>query len=268
MNFTTLKCKNAEESMTSKERVLELLESNKDSYTSGEAMALSLGLSRNAVWKAINELRKAGYVIDAVSNRGYRLTGGNDIISAAGILSYIDKDTKVSASAIHIYDSMESTNKTAKELAISGAEQGTLIIAKTQGSGKAHKQNSFQSPEGGIYMSVILTPENLSASDATSITKSVGQKVCDAISSCCGITPTIKPINNLYVGDKKVCGILTESGQEFDSGLIQWIVIGIGIYFDIDQAALPKDTGSLFAPGQAAISKNQLIAKIYTELLA
>ena len=74
--------------MTSKERVLELLESNKDSYTSGEAMALSLGLSRNAVWKAINELRKAGYSIDAVSNRGYRLGGGNDIISAAGIIAY------------------------------------------------------------------------------------------------------------------------------------------------------------------------------------
>ncbi len=116
-------------------------------------------------------------------------------------------------------------------------------------------------------MRVILTPENLSTSEGSSITKSVGQKVCDAISSCCGINTTIKPINNLYVGDKKVCGILTESGQEFDSGLIQWLVIGIGIYFDIDNPALPDNVGSLFEPGKATVSKNALIAKIYSELL-
>ncbi len=253
--------------MTSKEKVLELLESNKDSYTSGEAMALSLGLSRNAVWKAINELRKSGYSIDAISNRGYRLTGENDIISVAGILAEIGDDASLLNDLVHVYDNVDSTNKVAKEMAIAGSPNGTLVIAKTQGFGKAHKQNSFQSPEGGIYMSVILTPENLSTSEGSSITKSVGQKVCDAISSCCGINTTIKPINNLYVGDKKVCGILTESGQEFDSGLIQWLVIGIGIYFDIDNAALPDNVGSLFEPGKATVSKNALIAKIYSELL-
>lgn len=253
--------------MTSKERVLELLESNKDSYTSGEAMALSLGLSRNAIWKAINELRKAGYSIEAVSNRGYRLTGGNDIISVAGIVAELGDRGASLAGMIHVYDNVDSTNKLAKEMAIAGRPNGTLVIAKTQGFGKAHKQNSFQSPEGGIYMSVILTPENLSIENASFITTQVGQKVCDAISSCCGVTPTIQPINNLYVGDKKVCGILTESGQEFDSGLIQWLVIGIGIYFDTDTTALPDDLGSLFSPGQATVSKNKLIASIYSKLL-
>ncbi|MBR4708241.1 MAG: biotin--[Pseudobutyrivibrio sp.] len=253
--------------MTSKEKVLELLESNKDSYTSGEAMALSLGLSRNAVWKAINELRKAGYSIDAVSNRGYRLAGGNDIISAAGIIAEMADAPADLLERIHVYDNVDSTNKVAKEMAISGSPNGTLVIAKTQGSGKAHKQNSFQSPEGGIYMSVILTPENLSIENASSITAQVGQKVCDAISSCCAVSPTIQPINNLYVDDKKVCGILTESGQEFDSGLIQWLVIGIGIYFDIDPAILLENVGSLFEPGKATVSKNALIAKIYSELL-
>ena len=75
--------------MSSKDKVLEFLELNKESYISGEAMATSLGLSRNAIWKAINELRKAGYEIDAISNKGYKLKEGNDILSEAGIISYL-----------------------------------------------------------------------------------------------------------------------------------------------------------------------------------
>lgn len=254
--------------MSSKDKVLEFLENNKEDYISGEAMASSLGLSRNSIWKAINELRKSGYNIDAISNKGYKLAGANDILSAAGIIAEINGNASVNLlERIRVFDNVDSTNKVAKEMAISGCASGTLVVAKTQGTGKAHKQGVFQSPDGGIYMSIILTPENLALDDSASITGDLGQNVADAISSCCGISPTIKPINNLYVDDKKVCGILTESGQEFDSGLVQWIVIGIGIYFDADDAALPSEVGSLFAPGTAPVSKNALIAKIYQSIV-
>lgn len=258
--------------MTSKEKILTFLETNKDSYTSGETMAGSLGLSRNAVWKAINDLRKAGYQIDAISNKGYRLAQNNDIISKQGILSYINEGIlSITSENIQIHDSLASTNKTAKELAISGTNHGTLIIARQQSYGKGRRDHSFFSPEGGIYMSIILSPDKLPTLDKDVLTAYTGVSVCDAINELCSLNPRIKPVNDLFIEGKKICGILTESGSEFETGLVQWIVIGIGINFDSNINAFPKDlqdiVGSLYLPGQAQISKNQLIANIYERLL-
>ena len=257
--------------MSSKERILNLLESNKDSYLSGEAMAKELSLSRNAIWKAINELRKAGYNIEAISNKGYRLATSNDIISVPGILSYMDdSDSEKVADKIHIYDSLDSTNKHAKELAISGAAHGTLVISKSQTLGKGRRDHSFFSPDGGIYMSIILSPDHLPTLDKDAITTHTGVAVCQAIEELCSISPKIKPINDLFVDGKKVCGILTESGIEFETGLVQWIVIGIGINFDSDISKFPVDlqpvVGSLFSRGNACVTKNELISNIYKRI--
>ena len=255
--------------MSSKDKVLELLEKNKNTYISGEAIASSLGISRNAIWKAINELRKQGYVIEAVNKKGYRLGESNDIISAHGILSYMDKAPD--DSLIHIYDTLDSTNKTAKEMAMEGICHGSLIIARSQTIGKGRGTHSFYSPEGGIYMSVILSPEMLPTLEPDVITAYTGITVSDSIESLTGLSPKIKPINDLFIDGRKVCGILTESGIEFDSGMVQWIVVGIGINFDSDISQFPEDlqsiVGSLFKNGQAPISKNQLIAEIYSHLL-
>ena len=258
--------------MSSKDKILEFLEENKESYTSGEAMAAALGLSRNAVWKAINDLRKLGYQIDAVSNKGYRLSEGTDIISKQGILSYLNKDkADMLSDNILIYDTLESTNKLAKERAISGSPNGSLIIAKQQSLGKGRRDHLFYSPEGGIYMSIILSPDFLPTLDKDVITAYTGVSVCQAIEELCGISPSIKPINDLFVNGKKICGILTESGMEYETGLVQWIVVGIGINFDTDVNSFPTDLqeiiGTLFAPGKGPISKNQLIANIYSRLL-
>ena len=258
--------------MSSKDKILEFLEENKESYTSGEAMAAALGLSRNAVWKAINDLRKLGYQIDAISNKGYRLSKGTDIISKQGILSYFNKDkADMLSDNILIYDTLESTNKLAKEKAISGSPNGSLIIAKQQSLGKGRRDHLFYSPEGGIYMSIILSPDFLPTLDKDVITAYTGVSVCKAIEELCDIIPGIKPINDLFVNGRKICGILTESGIEYETGLVQWIVVGIGINFDTDVNSFPTDLqeiiGTLFTPGHGSISKNQLIANIYERLL-
>ena len=258
--------------MSSKDKILEFLEENKESYTSGEAMAAALGLSRNAVWKAINDLRKLGYKIDAISNKGYRLSKGTDIISKQGILSYFNKDkADMLSDNILIYDTLESTNKLAKEKAISGSPNGSLIIAKQQSLGKGRRDHLFYSPEGGIYMSIILSPDFLPTLDKDVITAYTGVSVCKAIEELCDIIPGIKPINDLFVNGRKICGILTESGIEYETGLVQWIVVGIGINFDTDVNSFPTDLqeiiGTLFTPGHGSISKNQLIANIYERLL-
>lgn len=261
--------------MSSKDKVLEFLENNKDDYISGEAMATSLGLSRNSIWKAINELRKSGYNIDAVSNKGYKLAGANDILSAAGIISFLNEEARATYQSekdlIRIYDTASSTNRIAKELAIAGKPHGTLVIANEQSDGRGRKDHSFFSPKGGLYMSLLLNPEHLSTLEPDAITTMTGNAVCDAIESLTGTRPHIKPINDLFIGDKKICGILTEAGTEFETGDVQWIVVGIGINFDSDISAFPADikksATSLFAPGQSTSTKNQLVAEILNRIL-
>ena len=230
--------------MASKDKVLELLESNKETYISGEVIASSLGLSRNAIWKAINELRKAGYEIDAISNKGYKLKEGNDILSEAGIISYLDSSYKSKykgSNLIRIYDVANSTNRIAKEMAIAGAAHGTVVIANEQTEGRGRKDHSFYSPKGGLYLSIILRPEFLKTLLPDEITIQTGTAVCDSIEALAGVRPTLKPINDLFINDKKICGILTEAGTEFETGDIQWIVVGIGINFDSDISTFPSD---------------------------
>ncbi len=253
-----------------KEVVLNFLEQNKGTFMSGETIAKELSLSRNSVWKAIESLRRDGYQIEAASRRGYSLSGESDVLSVSGILSFLSYD--MDPSLISIYDSLESTNKTAKSMASLGAQHGTVIISKTQTLGSGRKNRSFFSPEGGIYMSVILDPRFLPFTNTALITSYTAVCISKAMEKLANVTPTIKWINDIYVGPKKVCGILTESGIDFESGEIQWLVVGIGINFAVDTKAFPSDirkrAGSLFVPGEAIISKNHLIAEILERLIS
>ena len=178
---------------------------------------------------------------------------------------------ELNGAEILVYDSLESTNDKAKELAMKGGKHGTVIVAVTQTGGRGRQDHSFYSPEGGLYMSIILKPEMLSSTDSRAVTSFVGGAVISAIQELTGIESYIDGINDLYVEGKKICGILLEAGSEFDSNTLQWIVAGIGINFDSDISAFPKDVkeraSSLFAPGQATITKNALIARIIERIL-
>jgi BirA family biotin operon repressor/biotin-[acetyl-CoA-carboxylase] ligase len=260
--------------MSSKEKVLELLENNKSEYISGAAIGESLGISRNAIWKAINELRKDGYEIDAVSNKGYKLGDANDIISGPGIISYLKNSIHEyycdTPELIRIYDNVNSTNRVAKEMAIAKGLHGTVILANEQTEGRGRRDHAFYSPKGGLYMSLILRPEKLKTLKPDAITLATGTAVCDAIEGLTGTRPTLKPINDLFINDKKICGILTEAGTEFETGEVQWIVVGIGINFDSDITNFPSEirdnATSLFAPGKATLTKNQLVAEIMSNI--
>ena len=253
------------------DKVLQLLENNKEKYISGEDMAKTHGISRNAIWKAIKELRSKGYLIDAVSNRGYRLLKSSDIISGSGVISHLDPSLHSLCEKIYVYDSTGSTNDMAKEFAMKGANHGTVVIASSQSGGRGRKDHTFFSPEGGLYMSIILRPESLHFTESKRITSMVGTAVCDAIKELTGKTPEIKGINDLYLDGKKICGILIEAGSEFDSGVLQWIVAGIGINFESDINDFPPEikekAASLFAPGKAGCTRNALAGKIISNIL-
>ena len=228
--------------MNTKNRILELLEKYRGTEISGEFIADMLHVSRNTVWKAVKELRNEGYQIVAVTNKGYCLSNRNDIISAQGIKPFLSQNGQAYAEKIHCYQSLESTNRTAKELAIAGAEHGTVVIADSQTAGRGRQSHDFFSPAGGgLYFSIILRPEALRFQHITAITAFAAVAVCETIEDVCGKKPTVKWVNDILIDGKKVCGILTEAVTDLESGDFQWIVLGIGINVYIHRQTFPGD---------------------------
>ncbi|HKM22765.1 MAG TPA: biotin--[acetyl-CoA-carboxylase] ligase [Lachnospiraceae bacterium] len=257
--------------MSTKTNILALLEGNRGQSISGEGIAAHLGVSRNAVWKAVNELKKDGYNIEAVTNKGYCLSQDNDILSAQGMLPYLTH--KENADQIFVYDTLESTNITAKEMAIAKAKHGTVIIAEHQTSGRGRYNRVFHSPSGhGIYMSLILRPTQLGFSTPTLVTSFAAVCVCEAIEAITNAEPKIKWVNDIFMNGKKICGILTEAVTDFESGSIEWVVVGIGINFSTPLEAFPKDlreiVSSVFPDGRSTATRNQLVAEIVNRMVS
>ena len=257
--------------MNTRNRILELLEQHRGENISGERIAGILNISRNAVWKAIKELQKDGYNIIAVTNKGYCLSDDNDIVSIQGIKPFLSEQSQPYAEKIKIYKSLESTNKTAKEMAIAGAEHGTVIISDCQTLGRGRYSRSFFSPFGGLYMSIVLRPEVLQFENPTSVTAFAAVSVCEAIESISKKTPKIKWVNDVFIDGKKVCGILTEAVTDFESGGLEWIVLGIGINVYTRTEDFPDDLQSLatsiYPDEKVSGVRNKLSAEIINRIL-
>ena len=257
--------------MSTKTRVLALLEAQRGESISGERLAGMLDVSRNAVWKAVKELQKEGYDIVAVTNKGYCLSDENDIVSIAGIKPFLSEKSQPYANKIQIYKSLESTNKTAKEMAVAGAAHGTVIISDCQTMGRGRYSRNFFSPAGGLYMSLVLRPEGLRFENPTAVTAFAAVAVCEAIESISHKVPEIKWVNDIFLDGKKVCGILTEAVTDFESGGLDWIVLGIGINVSIPTEDFPTElqplATSLYPEGKRPGVRNQLAAEILNRIL-
>lgn len=258
--------------MSTRGNVLKALEENKGSTVSGEELANRLNISRAAVWKAIQELRREGYRIDAITNKGYCLAQDSDVLSVEGILPHIKRAAM--GDRIHVFRSLESTNLTAKKMALDGAPTGTVVIAEEQTKGRGRMGRSFYSPpSGGIYISFILQPR-FDVSKSVLITTAASVAVCKAIENVTGISCRIKWVNDVYLEEKKICGILTEAVTDFESGRIEYVVLGIGINFNTAQSAFPSElsgiAGSLLDHGQqsgSGITRNRLIAELINQVV-
>lgn len=258
--------------MSTKNRILELLELQRGESVSGERLAELLGVSRNAVWKAVKELKKDGYDIAAVTNRGYCLSGGNDILSVPGISAFLSEKCLPYAGRIRIYDTLESTNKTAKQMAASGAEHGTVVIANCQTMGRGRRSHGFFSPPGcGLYLSVILRPGATGLSSPALVTELAAVSVCEAIEAVSPRTARIKWVNDVFIDGKKACGILTEAVTDLESGGVEWLVLGIGINVCTRTEDFPqelKDVAvSVFPDGKRDGVRNRLSAELINRLL-
>lgn len=258
--------------MSTKNRILELLEQQRGESISGEHLAGILNISRNAVWKAVKELQKDGYNIVAVTNKGYCLSDENDIISIPGIKPFLSERSQFYANKIQVHKSLESTNKTAKEMAVAGAEHGTIIISDCQTTGRGRYSRNFFSPSGGgLYMSIVLRPEAMHFKNPTSVTAFAAVSVCEAIEIISTKVPRIKWVNDIFIDGKKVCGILTEAVTDFESGSLDWVVLGIGINVHTRTEDFPSDLQSLatsiYPDEKMPGLRNRLSAEIINRIL-
>ncbi len=252
--------------MSTKNMVLQKLENNREAYISGEQLASALNISRSAVWKAIKELRQEGYIISAVTNKGYILSAQNDIVSSEGIKVFLDD--KTIAPNIFVYKTLSSTNQIAKQLAGEGEKSGTVVIANQQTAGRGRMGRGFFSPpDSGIYMSIILRPK-LSAQKGILLTTAASLAVCYAIENTFGVCPKIKWVNDIIYNGKKICGILTEAVTDFESGNIEHVVIGIGI--NVFTEDFPEEikhiAGSLQSHEGRGVIRNRLIAGVISSI--
>ena len=191
------------------------------------------------MWKAINQLKEAGYEIEAQQNKGYRLMAAPDLMTEAEIKSLMH--TEWVAKEVLYFDTIDSTNTKAQELAEKGYPSGTLVVADKQESGKGRRGRSWVSPSGtGIFMTLMIKPD-INPNNASMLTLVAALAVAKAITSVTGEEALIKWPNDIVVNSKKVCGILTEMNAQFD--YINHIVVGIGI--NVHNESFPEEISQM-----------------------
>ena len=252
--------------MSSRDDVLSLLD-REGQFLSGQELSRRLGLSRAAVWKAVEVLRRDGYEIEARTGRGYRLTAAPDALTEPEIRSFLG-ETAVIGRELRCFEELDSTNNYLKSQ--TDAPDGTAVTAESQTAGRGRMDRSFQSPKGqGIYLSVLLRPP-LPPDRLPPVTALAGVAVCAAVERVCGVRPGLKWPNDPVLKGKKLCGILTELSLEAETGRVQSLVLGIGV--NVGQG--PEDFSpevrematSLFQALGRPVSRPRLTAALLEEL--
>lgn len=211
----------------SRQAVLSLLR-QQEGFVSGEELSRRLGLSRTAIWKAVDALRREGYTVEARTGLGYRLLEAPDAVTEPEIRHFLGETDRVGRTLVCL-EEVDSTNLYAKQLAAEGAADGTVVVADRQTAGRGRLGRSFQSPGGqGIYLTALLRPD-LPPERLSPVTAMAGVAVCRAVEWLCKVSPGLKWPNDPVLEGKKLCGILTELSLEGETGRVQDLVLGIGI---------------------------------------
>ncbi|MDE6471863.1 MAG: biotin--[acetyl-CoA-carboxylase] ligase [Clostridia bacterium] len=253
--------------MSLKQHILQLLENNRGQALSGQQLADKLSVSRASVWKAVKALQSEGYRIVATTNKGYILLASNDILSEQSLRACLG--SKYADIDVIALKTSPSTNAVAMTRLMSGQlRHGALIVADEQTNGRGRMGKTFFSPKKGIYMSVSLCKSIENMQDVMVITPASAVAVRRSIAKLTGINAKIKWVNDVYIGKKKVCGILTQADIDFESGKAGTFIVGIGINF-VEQEFPDdiKDKACALFSGEPTITRSQLIAEIYDNLM-
>ncbi len=228
---------------------------------SGGRTAEALGVSRTAVWKAVEELRSRGVVIEGCPGGGYRLRDRECVWCAEAVRAFLDADP--APEVIWAGEKVDSTNAEALRRWEAGEKAPFLTLAGEQTRGRGRKGRSFYSPPGGLYMTAAL-PRTLAVGELTALTAYTALCVCRALEDVAGLCPRIKWINDLYLGDKKIAGILTEAHVDAESGDAERIRVGIGI--DTGSGEVPEGLGDRMAFLDIPCLRPRLASRIAREV--
>ena len=249
-----------------KELVLALLRERPDAFVSGASLAEQLGVSRTAVWKAIRLLKADGWDIEAVTNQGYRLLSGSDVLSTEGIRRHLrHPDIRP-----QVFPVLSSTNTVLKTMAAEDAPAGTAVLAAEQTAGRGRLGRSFFSPPaGGLYLSLLLRPD-LSPGDAPRLTSCAAVAVAEAVEELSGRSTGIKWVNDVYMDRRKICGILTEAGMDLETSRVSYVVVGIGINLRTPEGGFPEEIRNIAGAAFDGLSvpdlRNRLAALVLDKL--
>ena len=238
-----------------KAKILALLR-EREEYVSGQELCQRFGVSRTAVWKAIGQLKKEGYCIEAVKNRGYLLVPEEEVYGRHELESRMDTDW--AGRPVFYYDELASTNLQAKLDAENGAGEGTLIVADMQTAGRGRKGKGWSSPAGtNVYFTLILKPD-YDVEQASMVTLVMGMAVAEGIRATCGVDARIKWPNDIVAGGRKLCGMLAEMSVERE--FIHYVVVNVKEQVFPEEIA---DTAtSLWQECGRKVSRGQLIVNV------
>lgn len=239
-----------------KKKILKTLYNKKDEYIPIEEFVNETGKSQNEVENEFLTLENEGYIINH-NKSGYRLIKTPNLLLPYEVKKELK--TEFIGHNIHYYKEVDSTNNVAKQLAEEGAEEGTIVIAEIQNRGKGRRGKTWISPPGGVWMSIILRPD-IPPFNAPQLTLVTGVAVAETLTKECNLDVGIKWPNDILIGNKKVCGILTEVNASINK--VNYVAVGIGIDMNVDVSLFPID----LQKGATSL-KNELNTEINGALL-
>lgn len=223
--------------MSTRDKILELFRDHTDKYLSGQEISRLLNISRAAVWKQVNVLRKLGFEVEAKSSQGYRLLVASDRLLSAEIEH--DLTTLVVGKTVITHAEVDSTNAVARQLAETGADEGTVIIADRQSAGRGRLGRCWESPPGvNLYCSIILRPK-IPIQQAPQLTFLSAVAVAETLNEICAIDAEVKWPNDILVDGAKISGLLNEMNAETEQ--VHFVVLGIGINLNMLTEQFPPE---------------------------
>ena len=216
-------------------KVLSFFQTHDSEYLSGQDLSDVLKISRVAVWKHIKKIQTLGYKIESKQKLGYRLIDSTEKLLPWEITR--DLKTQLIGKRVYYFEEIDSTQNFAQNIAADKKENGTIIIAEKQTSGRGRLDRKWTSPKGGIWFSLIIHPKfDVSSSTLIPILSAVA--LSKSIKSVLDIETEVKWPNDITMNGKKVAGVLVDAS--FQTNSIDYLILGIGINFDIDAKKLEK----------------------------
>ena len=244
-------------------RVLSFLKTHNKEYLSGQDLSDVLKISRVAIWKHIKKIQELGYKIESKQKLGYKLVENTKLLLPWEITNGLQ--TKKIGKRAYFFDSIDSTQNYALKISGESKENGTVVIAQKQTMGKGREGRKWVSPQGGIWISIIIHPK-FDVGVLTILPLAASVAIATTIEKELELKPSLKWPNDVLLSNKKVAGILTDVSME--SNKIHSVVVGIGINFDVDVKKIETSIkGTANAYGVTSLTKSNSPIKFLQMLL-